>query len=74
MEETVSQTSFKSHIREKAIEMAETSDRPAGASGVKLVPIKRDMTDDSITYPYVKAQLDRAGRMATINPVVDLRK
>ena len=66
VDETVARTSFDARIHEKALQMAESSDRPGAASGVSLTPIERDISDDSITYPYVKAQLDRAGRVATI--------
>jgi len=66
VDETVARTAFDARIHEKALQMAESSDRPVDSSGVSLTPIKRDMTDDSISYPYVKARLDRTGRVATI--------
>ncbi len=66
VDETVTRTSFETRIQEKAMQMAESSDRPGDANGVSLTPIERDISGDSITYPYVKAQLDRAGRVVTI--------
>jgi len=66
VDETVARTAFDTRIHERALQMAESSDRPVDSSGVSLTPIKRDMTDDSISYPYVKARLDRTGRVATI--------
>ena len=66
VDETVAPTSFDSRIQEKAIQMAESSDRPGDANGVSFTPLNRDIDDDSIRYPFVTAQLDRAGRVATI--------
>jgi len=66
VDETVARTSFDARVHEKALQMAEDSDRPDDTSGVSLTPIERDITDDTITYTYVKVQLDRAGRVATI--------
>jgi len=62
----VSRSEFEARIHEKALLMAASSDRPGNASGISLLPVKRDIADDVITYPYVTAQLDREARVVTI--------
>lgn len=57
---------FASYVRHRATALAEMSDRPAGASGVALTPLKRTIDNGGLHYEYVDAQLDREARTATI--------
>ncbi|HSE79152.1 MAG TPA: 2,3-epoxybenzoyl-CoA dihydrolase [Alphaproteobacteria bacterium] len=50
----------------RARELAAKSDRPNGAKGVALAPLKRTFDDDSIAYEHVHVVVDRALRTATI--------
>ncbi len=66
VDETVARTAFDQRIREKAEQMAESSDRPNDAKGVSLTPIDREISDDNMAYSTVRAQLDRTARVVTI--------
>ena len=57
---------FSARVKERALALAETSDRPQAAAGVVLTPIERELHDEAILYRYVRADLDRDRRTATI--------
>ncbi len=57
---------FSARVRERALALAETSDRPQAAAGIALTPIDREARDAAILYRYVRADLDRDRRTATI--------
>jgi benzoyl-CoA-dihydrodiol lyase len=46
--------------------MAEASDRPAGAAGVDLTPLKKMVDEKGYHYEFVDAAFDRQNRVATI--------
>ena len=56
---------FAAVVRERAMRLAASSDRPAGAAPVKLPPVERVMTNDAIRYQHVEIAIDRARRLAT---------
>jgi benzoyl-CoA-dihydrodiol lyase len=56
---------FSARVRERALALAEGSDRPADAKGVALTPISRVIEADRLVYPNVAVQIDRAQRTAT---------
>jgi benzoyl-CoA-dihydrodiol lyase len=56
---------FAATIKERALRLAESSSRPAGALPVALVPIERRDTADAIEYRHVRVAIDRARRVAT---------
>ncbi|HSW26424.1 MAG TPA: 2,3-epoxybenzoyl-CoA dihydrolase, partial [Burkholderiaceae bacterium] len=57
---------FGAAVQERARKLAEASDRPALAQGVALPRIERAASDDTLTYPHVTVQIDRARRCATL--------
>ena len=57
---------FGSRVRERALSLAEHSDRPSAASGITLTPIERTVRGGAIEYRYVNVQLDRDRRTATL--------
>ncbi|MFO1402853.1 MAG: 2,3-epoxybenzoyl-CoA dihydrolase [Steroidobacteraceae bacterium] len=57
---------FAAHVRQRAAELAATSDRPAGAAGVALVPLERRSDAAGYHYRYVDVQLEPAARRATL--------
>jgi benzoyl-CoA-dihydrodiol lyase len=57
---------FAQVVQERAARLAEQSDRPANGKGVALTPISREFTADSVQYPNVGVQIDRARRNVTI--------
>ena len=56
---------FGQIVQQRAQRLAEHSDRPAGATGVKLTPLQRTSDNDSLQYQHVRVSIDRAKRTAT---------
>jgi benzoyl-CoA-dihydrodiol lyase len=56
---------FAAKVQERAMQLAEQSDRPADAKGVKLTPLARQLDGDALTYQHVDVAIDRAKRTAT---------
>ena len=57
---------FAARVKERALQLAEGSDRPAGAAGVLLTPIERRIEADALHYSCLTVEIDRARRSATI--------
>ena len=57
---------FAAKVRERALELAKLSDRPAGAKGVALTPLQRTIEDNALRYPHVTVEIDRQKRTAAI--------
>ncbi len=56
---------FAAKVQERALQLAEQSDRPAGARGVALTPLQRVTEDNALRYSHVSVEIDRARRHAT---------
>ena len=56
---------FEQRVRERALELAALSDRPADAAGIALTPLARTVEADALRYAHVTALIDRAKRTAT---------
>jgi benzoyl-CoA-dihydrodiol lyase len=57
---------FAEMVKARALELARLSDRPDGAKGVALAPLKRVIDDEGYHYGHVEVAIDRAARNATI--------
>ena len=58
---------FAATVKERALALAVTSDRPADAKGVALPPLNRQIKDDSrIDYDFVGIEIDHDRRIATL--------
>ena len=66
VDDIVKPQQFAEHIKRRALKLAEVSDRPEGAKGVALTPLKKTADDAGLHYEYVDVQLNRAARTATI--------
>ncbi len=66
VDEVVKPQQFAEHIKQRAQELAEQSDRPSDAKGVLLTPLKRTIDESGIHYEYVDVQFDRAARTVTL--------
>ena len=66
VDDTAPRARFADVVAERAAAAAGRSSRPAEATGVTLTPLARTMADDTISYPYVTARLDRAGRRVEV--------
>jgi len=67
VDEIVPQSRFADAVTARALALAENSDRPAEAKGIKLGALDRKIADDSVTYSHVTVDLDRSGRIATVS-------
>ncbi len=56
---------FAHKVRERALQLAQDSDRPAGAKGVALLPLQCVVEADALRYTHVAVQIDRTRRTAT---------
>ncbi len=62
VDEIVPTSKMQARVQERATEMAQTSDRPDGVSGIKLTELERRLDGDEIQYPFLDVKLDRALR------------
>jgi benzoyl-CoA-dihydrodiol lyase len=65
VDEVVPPSAWEAKVAERALELAERSDRD-GERGVALSPLQRTIADDAVSYPYVQVAIDRAARCAAI--------
>lgn len=66
VDDIVKPQQFAEHIKQRALKLAELSDRPVGAKGVALTPLKKTIDDAGLHYEYVNVQWNRPARTATI--------
>jgi benzoyl-CoA-dihydrodiol lyase len=66
VDKSVPSSKFDTAVAEMAMEMAATSDRPSDAKGIKLTPVERSISGNTIAYSAVKVEIDRGARRATI--------
>ena len=66
VDDIVKPQQFAEHIKQRALKLAELSDRPIGAKGVPLTPLKKRIDDAGLHYEYADVQWNRAARTATI--------
>ncbi len=57
---------FAEAVQARALELAKLSDRPEGAQGVALKPLKRTIDEAGYHYGHVEVAIDRSARNATI--------
>ncbi len=65
VDEVVPPSAWDAKVKERALELADKSDR-AGGKGIGLTPLDRTIGGDAIIYPHVKVALDRTLRSASI--------
>jgi len=56
---------FDETVRQRALELAAASDRPADATGVALTSLHRSIEDNALHYRHVSVEMDRGARTAT---------
>jgi benzoyl-CoA-dihydrodiol lyase len=66
VDEIVKPQQFAEHVKQRALELAEKSDRPLGAKGVALTPLKRTVDAAGLHYEHVNVQCNREARTATL--------
>ncbi|MNQ10625.1 Benzoyl-CoA-dihydrodiol lyase [compost metagenome] len=65
VDDVVKPARFEAAVRERAMALAEGSDRQDGGPGIALTPIERSEGTDHLSYRYVDIQVDRDKRLAT---------
>jgi benzoyl-CoA-dihydrodiol lyase len=66
VDEVVKPQQFAEQVKQRALKLAEQSDRPAGAKGVTLTPLNRAVDEAGIHYEFVDAQVNREARTVTL--------
>ena len=66
VDEVVPPSAWEEKLRERALALATSSDRPLEASGIALPPLGRKIDGDIIAYPHLKVALDRERRFAEV--------
>jgi len=66
VDEVVKTQQFSDTVKQRALKLAEQSDRPSGARGVPLTPLRRTLDDTGRHYTFVDAQIDREARSVTL--------
>jgi len=66
VDELVPRSQLMETAMERAREFARESDRPDGAGGIKLTPLKREINGKEIVYSHITATLDRANATAAV--------
>lgn len=66
VDEVVKPQQFAEHVKQRALKLAESSDRPANAKGVTLTPLKRTADQTGLHYEYIDAQWNREARTVTL--------
>ena len=66
VDEIVKPQQFAEHIKQRARQLADQSDRPTDAKGVILTPLERPADESGLHYKFVDVQFNREARTATI--------
>ena len=66
VDEVVKPKEFAEHVQRRAHALAAMSDRPTGAEGISLTPLKRTIDGNGYHYQFVDAQIDNASRRAIL--------
>jgi benzoyl-CoA-dihydrodiol lyase len=66
VDEVVKPQQFSDHVKQRALKLAGQSDRPAGAKGISLTPLKRTVDAAGLHYEYVDVLFNREARTATL--------
>jgi benzoyl-CoA-dihydrodiol lyase len=66
VDEIVKPQQFAEHIKQRGRQLAEQSDRPGNAEGIRLTPLERIADDAGLHYKFVDVQFNRETRTATL--------
>jgi benzoyl-CoA-dihydrodiol lyase len=66
VDEVAPPSAWDEKLRDRALALAATSDRPADGRGIALTPLERQIDGDAIAYPHVRVTLDRPRHQAVI--------
>lgn len=66
IDEVVPKSKFSEIVQQRALAMAAGSSRPENARGIVLSPLSRKISENGLVYKYLKVELDRSTRVATL--------
>jgi benzoyl-CoA-dihydrodiol lyase len=66
VDEAVPRSAWAETVAARAAEFAARSPRPAGASGIELIPLDKSRSREEVTYRHVSARLDHSAGVAEI--------
>jgi len=66
VDEVVKPQQFTEYVKQRALKLAEQSDRPRDAKGIALKPLQKTADDAGLHYGFVDVLLNREARTATI--------
>jgi len=66
VDDVVKPQQFAQHVKQRALKLAELSDRPSNAKGVALTPLERTLDEVGLHYEFVDAQFNREARTVTL--------
>ena len=66
VDEIVPRSRFRERVTQRALELAEASDRPSGEPGVELTDLEKETSASRVRYPHVMLDLDPRGQTATL--------
>ena len=66
VDELAPRSRFSEVVQERALELAETSDRPTDAKGIHLAPLQREITELSLSYEHLRIDLNRESGVARL--------
>jgi benzoyl-CoA-dihydrodiol lyase len=66
VDEVVKPQQFAEHVKQRALKLAELSNRPSNARGVALTPLERTLDEVGLHYKFVDAQFNREARTVTL--------
>jgi benzoyl-CoA-dihydrodiol lyase len=66
VDDTVKTQQFAEHVKNRALKLAEQSNRPSNSQGVALTPLKRKIDDAGRHYEFVDVHFNRGARTATL--------
>ena len=66
VDQIVPRSGFEEAIADRVAELARRSPESSGAEGIALPPLERQITADSLVYPYLSVEIDRSAGSARL--------
>jgi benzoyl-CoA-dihydrodiol lyase len=66
VDDAVKTQQFAEHVKQRSVQLAAKSDRPANGKGVALTPLQRTINEAGRHYEFVDAQVNREARTVTL--------
>jgi len=67
VDDVIKTQQFAEHIKQRAAQLAQQSDRPTNVKGAALTPLKRSADESGLHYEFVDAKVNRESRSVTLS-------